>query len=98
MFMNSRFRISFIVAGSIFAVVGLAFCALPTLQGGEKSNALFVFGHWFDCIWELGLPSLAVGLLLCGVAQDAERQIAFFWLRACTNVRSPIDGFKRCSN
>lgn len=62
--MNKRFRILFTAAGIVFAMAGLVFCTLPALQGGEKSDAFFAFGHWFDCVWELGLPLLAVGLAL----------------------------------
>jgi hypothetical protein len=55
---------SSLTAGLSFMTLGLFFVALPALRGEEKA-AIFFLGHWFDIIWELAVPCLAIGVLLC---------------------------------
>ena len=51
-----------------FIALGLFFVALPGLRGGEKTDAIFFLGHWFDIVWEFGAPCLSLGAVLCIVA------------------------------
>lgn len=53
-----------LITGLSFIALGLFFAALPALRGGEKAAILFL-GHWCDIIWELAVPCLSLGILLC---------------------------------
>ncbi|GEM_PF-4383627 len=54
-----------LTSGLGFLALGLFFTAIPSLRSAEKTEAILVLGHWFDIIWELALPCLSLGVLLC---------------------------------
>lgn len=52
------------VFGLSLVALGAFLFLLPQLRGGEKPQAVFILGHWWDVFRELELPCLAVGAFL----------------------------------
>jgi hypothetical protein len=50
------------VAGFIF-IAGVT-ASLPIFGDSEKPGCLYLFGHWFDVLWELGIPLMCIGLFI----------------------------------
>lgn len=55
----------------LLVFAGIACFVLP-LGTSEKPGAVYVWGHWLDVPWEVGLPLLLLGAVL-GVGALASR-------------------------
>jgi hypothetical protein len=62
--------------GLSFITLGLILVAVPEFRAGEKPDAIFFLGHWFDIVWELGAPCLSLGAVLCIVSALSRRRSA----------------------
>lgn len=47
---------------AILAVIAIAAWTFPSFHASEKPGALFVFGHWWDIPWQVGLPAAIAAL------------------------------------
>lgn len=65
-----------VLVAAFCLAAGLFFCLLPALRNNEKPQAFYAFGHWFDIVWEFGIPLAVLGgafLFVCLVAFLAGR-------------------------